>query len=760
VRAAFLPRGHRTRRLVRSLLGGIATALCGAALVTTPPGETFERTVGLDWLFNMRGAVPPPPDAVVVAINSTTGKALGLPKLPRDWPRNIHADLVKRLVEHNAGVIVFDIDFSRVKSAYEDAVFADAIAAAKRVVLFESLAGRWQQLVDAPGGDGVWGWVEEKQPLTPVLAMAARGLAPFTLPKLGKTAFEFWAFKSSSGDEATTAAIALQLSALDLYDQWLAILREARAAGLERLPQHASDLRQPAQIQSVMRTLRDIFQNDPWLWQSVAWVINKKTDLNSRQRRLLSALAALYAGPESHFLNLYGPPGTIRTIPYQAVLANEGAVGAEKVGDLTGKVVFVGYSDLYDPDQPDRFNTAFTSSDGIDLSGVEIMATAYANLLTQKAVWPSDTVTTWICVLGFGLTIGVAVYLLPAMVSVPSAFVLAALYTAIAQWQFNLSNLWLPLAIPVLVQLPLALLIGLMGQYLLERRKERQFARAIRYYLPENIVKDLTEKHIDPNSVNKVVFGACLATDMSGFTAISESKSPTELALFMNEYFDAVAQVLKRHSVDVIEFHADTIMCAWTAPDPSRIVCYKATIAAIEVSDAIERFAREHGSMRLNPRIGLQEGRVYVGHTGGGGRFAYSILGDPANTASRLESLNRHLGTRVLAAASVVSEANGLLVRPLGSFRLVGKSDPTSIVEIMGKRMMASAEQLELCARFADALAAFQNEHWSTAAELLDAILDRTGDDGPTRFYLSRCRKYLAEGATPAEPTIIRMDDK
>ena len=52
-------------------------------------------------------------------------------------------------------------------------------------------------------------------------------------------------------------------------------------------------------------------------------------------------------------------------------------------------MVFVGYSDLYDPDQPDRFYTSFTGKDGVDLSGVEIMATAYANLLSQRTLLPS-----------------------------------------------------------------------------------------------------------------------------------------------------------------------------------------------------------------------------------------------------------------------------------------------------------------------------------------------------------------------------------
>jgi adenylate cyclase len=306
----------------------------------------------------------------------------------------------------------------------------------------------------------------------------------------------------------------------------------------------------------------------------------------------------------------------------------------------------------------------------------------------------------------------------------------------------------------------LALLMGLMGQYLLGRRKERKIARAIGYYLPESIARDLTEREIDPDSVNRVVFGTCLATDMSGFTRLSESKSPRELASFMNEYFEALAKVLKRHAVDVTEFHADTIMCAWTAPERAPGVCRKAVEAAIEVRVTIDQFAREHGSIQLNPRIGLQDGHFYIGHTGGGGRFLYSILGDTANTAARLESLNKHLGTHVLAAETVIGEPDGLLVRPLGVFQLVGKAGPTRVVEICGTRSSASADEALLCAQFSDALAAFRDRDWRAAADRFDAISSRFVNDGPSRLYLAWSRKYAAEAPVHDDPTIIQMEDK
>jgi adenylate cyclase len=260
--------------------------------------------------------------------------------------------------------------------------------------------------------------------------------------------------------------------------------------------------------------------------------------------------------------------------------------------------------------------------------------------------------------------------------------------------------------------------------------------------------------------VNKVVYGTCLATDMSGFTTISESKSPDELANFMNAYFEALAKVLKDYAVDVTEFHADTIMCAWTADQASATVRRKAVLAAIETVVAIDRFSEEQGSLGLKPRIGLQDGSFYLGHTGGGGRFSFSILGDPANTAARLESLNKHLGTRLLASQSVVEGIHDILCRPLGSFRLVGRTTITSVVEIVERRHRASADQIDLCVRFAQALDLFTDMRWGDALDRFEDILRDHPSDGPTRLYMAQCRMHSNGVPTDVDPTLIAMDVK
>jgi hypothetical protein len=101
---------------------------------------------------------------------------------------------------------------------------------------------------------------------------------------------------------------------------------------------------------------------------------------------LQAALRDLYTGPGQRYINFYGPPGTIAAVPYHAVISGSDPNVPPEALDFSGKVVFVGYLDLFDPGQPDRFHTVFTRADGVDLAGVEIAATAFANLLTDRSL--------------------------------------------------------------------------------------------------------------------------------------------------------------------------------------------------------------------------------------------------------------------------------------------------------------------------------------------------------------------------------------
>ena len=145
----------------------------------------------------------------------------------------------------------------------------------------------------------------------------------------------------------------------------------------------------------------------------------------------------------------------------------------------------------------------------------------------------------------------------------------------------------------------------------------------------------------------------------------------------------------------------------------------KACLAAAEALDAVRSFNERYAPLHLGVRFGLHTGRVFVGHAGADGHFIYGIVGDIANTASRIEQLNKQLGTRLLATEEVVAGLDDILVRPLGDFWFAGKRSSVPVVEVLCPVRDATMAQLSLCARFERAIEAFRGERWEEAESLL-----------------------------------------
>ena len=110
---------------------------------------------------------------------------------------------------------------------------------------------------------------------------------------------------------------------------------------------------------------------------------------DAKQNQILVSLIRMYQSPKSPYLNYYGPAGTIRTIPYHQIIEDpKNSTGGSILDDLNGKVIFIGLSEQLRPEEKDGFYTVFSQPNGLDISGVEIAATAFANLLENSPVEP------------------------------------------------------------------------------------------------------------------------------------------------------------------------------------------------------------------------------------------------------------------------------------------------------------------------------------------------------------------------------------
>jgi adenylate cyclase len=176
--------------------------------------------------------------------------------------------------------------------------------------------------------------------------------------------------------------------------------------------------------------------------------------------------------------------------------------------------------------------------------------------------------------------------------------------------------------------------------------------------------------------------------------------------------------------------------------------------------DAVAAFNCSSPESRLPTRIGLHGGEILLGNVGAEHHYEYRPIGDIVNTASRIEGLNKHLSTRVLASREVVEGLDELLAREVGCFRMVGKTRALVIHELMGYGDHAPASTQALLRDFAIALGAFREGRWGEAQERFQGLIRDHEDDGPSRFYLRLCERYVICPPGPAWDGVVALSQK
>jgi adenylate cyclase len=133
---------------------------------------------------------------------------------------------------------------------------------------------------------------------------------------------------------------------------------------------------------------------------------------------------------------------------------------------------------------------------------------------------------------------------------------------------------------------------------------------------------------------------------------------------------------------------------------------------------------------------------MFTGNVGAGESITYKPLGDIVNTASRIENLNKQLGTRLLASHLIAEDLSGILTRKVGSFQLIGKMRPVVIYELLCWESEADAICKEAIQHFLKGLELFYAQHWDHAEESFRTCIQLRGQDGPSSFYLRLCSQH------------------
>jgi len=159
----------------------------------------------------------------------------------------------------------------------------------------------------------------------------------------------------------------------------------------------------------------------------------------------------------------------------------------------------------------------------------------------------------------------------------------------------------------------------------------------------------------------------------------------------------------------------------------------------LAVEKFASRFSAEQKSRGVDfghTRIGVHSGEAIVGNVGTRSRLKYSALGDMLNTGSRLEGLNKTIGSRICVSGETVGRSKRHRFRRIGTFVVKGRHGRTEVFEPFAATNGAS-DRLDRYEAAFQALTAELPE----AAELFAELHRDYPDDPCVAFH---CQRFAA----------------
>ncbi|GJL77954.1 MAG: adenylate/guanylate cyclase domain-containing protein [Nitrospinaceae bacterium] len=698
--------------------------------------------------FQWRGPLQPGPEVVIAAIDEKSIDEFG--RWP--WSRKTIAQLVDKLVESQAKVIGFDMVFS----SPDDSSGKNSLHRIK-----EKLK---EEIKDGPLVEGLMHPIMQEADNDAILASA--------LKKSKRAILGF--FFHFHAEEVR------HLTAAERHDHFQTIKR-AQFGGFTK-PKHDFDLslvdfRSGYAVESNIPMLSESARSQGYISFDIEPdgsmrrlpIIVKYLDKASNreyffppmsvrvlERYLKGALLfrvgefgaekVLFNGTESievpinekgeMLVNFLGARGTFPHISIVDILRDgDNRVSGES---LKGKIVLIGTTATAMGDNKvTPFDPAYP--------GVEIHATIIDNILRKNFLyqpgWIFQADLVYLLASGFFLT-WMYLRIKPVRGALVCGLVAGAQFL-LTQWVFVNHGFWITAVFPFLENI---LIFGSLTihWYLTEKKQKHFIHDVFGKYLSPKVVDRLIE---DPGQLQlggEEKELTALFTDLAEFTTLSEKLSAQELVNLLNDYFTEMTEILLKHEGTLDKYDGDAIKAFFGAPyyfeDHAKRACW----VAIEMQERLKALReqwKKEGRPELEMRIGLNTGMMVVGNLGSKNRMNYGMNGDSVNLAARLEGANKEYGTFTLISESTYEQAKDCIeVRELDSIRVVGRTTPVRIFELLGKKGSLDETTREILGWYQKGLGFYREGDWEEAITQFKNVLEKRPQDGPSFTLLNRCQ--------------------
>ena len=434
-------------------------------------------------------------------------------------------------------------------------------------------------------------------------------------------------------------------------------------------------------------------------------------------------------------------------IPYQVNTDRFPVISASKIlhGNVTtesleGAIVFIGTSSAGLADiRPTPINPA--------LAGVKIQATLAYGLLHPESLiatpeWADGAIIIELILLALFMLL-----LFPLLRHY--ALVLTALTLMLISFSFKYW-LWTKMHLNLAVIIPLLQIIAISMTYIFfrvvqENRQRRKIHDVFGQYVPQEYVDSIMQYSSEQLLEGDRREMSVLFSDIRSFTALSENLSSKQLKQFLNRYLTPITEIIFQRKGTIDKYVGDMVMAFWGAPLKDDKHAQHAVLAALEMQKTIAGMQSQFADLNLShisAGIGIHTGEMNVGDMGSDYRRAYTVLGDAVNLGSRLESLTKYYGVKILISEDTLNACQRISSLYIDYVQVKGRQEAVKIYEPIGLSKQLSAKQKELMQQHQKAFDHYLAGEWTTAYKQFSELFDLT--QAPLyALYLERVNSHI-----------------
>lgn len=712
-------------RIVSVVLISIGVFIASFILMRIKPVQILELK-HTDQLFEWRGPLDVSDSPIVLVAISQDADDEIPQKYP--WPTSVHAKLVENLNKAGAKVIAYDVVFDNpdIHDLKNDTLFAEAVKKHGNVLLAGELRRNIMQLA------------EETSPMFPTPVLTTNNPNRVSLVRVHPDL-----------DGAVRAyKFGLTHHGENYYRLALDVVRKYADIPYE-------------EIDPIGASEDEYFTLGPY--------------------NILKYRA------NSFFINYYGPEGTFPEVSFEEVIDDSsyttvfeseiqyGVNGFDDpdIGHLSletfkDKIVIVGATM---PLLKDFYPTPFANQGNNARPGYQIHANAVQTILDGNYIerfrgWYTLLIMLFFCLIITGINRYVN-----ASLGIAASLVLGGGYFWLTYWAFVNHNVLMiitgPLLSVVLTQ------VGMVSyEYYIEQKEKRRIKGMFSSYVSPELVNQMIESGEEPQLGGEETYMTAFFSDIVSFSTFSEQLEAKELVQLINEYLNAMTNIINERGGTLDKYIGDAIVSFFGSPvfmeDHAYQACISSQLMHRELAVLREKWKKDGWPeivVNMQHRIGMNTGVMVTGNMGSTRRFNYTMMGDNVNLAARCESGAKQYGVFTMVTESTKEQAEKFgdecVFRLLDNIVVKGRTKPVKVYEITALREDASQELHDCIGLYEEGMELYFDQQWDKAIKKFEqsAELERYAKN-PSGIFIERCQMMKADPPEPDWNGVFIMKSK